>query len=199
MPGRQERMMRGDYELIGNPVAPLNLEISQEAAQDMHDYVARDFLPGVMHASPDNEVVVRELTETSDVTKMATSFGRNSYYSPDLDVGGFFGLRLTHTADESWKLRAMKSRYHHDGTPNRIMVRYLIDVMGGRLMQAKRVVQIIRTHSDDVFAKLLSEGDLDEPIKPQFKMYERPLNPQDCDALKERIATGLRRKQAIGR
>ncbi len=193
------RFMRGDYELVGSPVAPLNLEIGPETAQELHDHVAQNFFPEVMTLAGDNETVVREFNETRDVTKMAVSFGRNPYYSPDLGVGGFFGIRLTHQEDESWKLRAMKSRYHHDGTPNRIMVRYMIDVMGGQLMQAKRIVQVIRTRSDEVFAQLLAEGDIAEPVKPEFKMFERPLTADDCGDLKERIAMGLRRKQTIGR
>ena len=199
MPERREPIMRGDYELVGSPVAPLHLEIDITTADELRGFVANEVFPTVMHAASDREVVVPRLSEDQDVTKMATSFGRNPYYSPDLSIGGFFGLRLTHGADESWKLRTMKSRYRHDGTQNRIMVRYMIDVLGGQLMQAKRVVQIIRSRPDEVFAQLLMTDDEVEPLKPDYKMYERPMNSQDCDKLRERIVTGLNRKQVVGR
>lgn len=189
---RQSRGSRDDYELIGKEVDMFSIELDPAVAQELRDFVAQDFLPRMMRIEP-KKVSVPLCTAERDRTMFRRRFGRNTYSDAEDDLATFTGVSLSHDLPESWRLRAMTTRYRQDGTPNKIAVRHHLDMYDGRLFQARREVRIIRSNSDEVYAQAFFDNDQDSEPAAERLAFERPLTEDNISSLQQYLNSVAKR------
>ena len=192
-PHTPQPTMRDDYEIMQSP-DPRDIALSIEAATSLHNFVAQDYLPKLMHAfAPRRKRIALRFDEEQDITVFGSSFGRHPLYAPDLDTAQFIGMRLAHH-DNNWRLRVRATRYRHDGTTNKVAAYYSVDVEEKTVLQAQLEARVITSNSDQVMAQLLDEN---APAPVSRKIYERHIEPRDCWRLQQQLEQAANRCIAL--
>lgn len=202
VPRKQAREYTWDeYQKIGKQVSPIDIVLSYDRAQRLHDFISQRFLPTMMHLIPiRRQQIAAEFDDHHDIARCANSFGPHPLYAPDVTKSVFVGLSLKHTTNEQWSLRAVTNSYRHDGTANKVVSRHYLDASDGLLIQARKEVRIIQTVLDDELQAML-DGPRDEMpvVITGRKAFEAPLTNRHCEVLEERLEYAMHRSAALPR
>lgn len=188
---KRQREVDAGYERVGQRVELGEVGIAREDAEELRDYVARDFFSAL-----GRRAVVEELSEAHDVTRGRVSMhGFDPFETDALNL--FSGVTLRHDSQESWQLRVMQTSYRSSKRDDKKRVHHHIEVMGGQLLIAKKEARLAQG-SVDYFADIDTE-ETAEVATSTRKVYERPIDAQDCNRLQRQLAQAVRYLHAVGR